>query len=394
VPVAAVLSVGAAVCASPVLAIVSAVRQDRPVRLSVVAVLTVLALATLAVAPLASVVVSMVERWRLGIADPRPLPEQRPHGLAGRFSRTAAWRETAYMFLLGAVVPIVYAVLALVVALDLVLIASPALVGDSDQIILAWITVDTPGQAAPLAVVGVLVLPILWYLIGLVAAVQATVARRLLGGPAEAAVLREITRSRARLVGAYEADRSRIERDVHDGAQPRLTSLTLQLGLARLDVPDDSPAAKPLDVAHDQAKSLMVTLREIVRGIRPQSLAALGLAGAVRELAGAATVPVTVTAWVDRPLPDLVETTAYFVVSESLNNVVQHAGATRAEVRLTAGERNLVVEVEDDGHGGADPARGTGLTGLADRIAAVDGRLLLASPAGGPTLVRVELPCR
>jgi signal transduction histidine kinase len=298
------------------------------------------------------------------------------------------------MFLLGGVVPIVYAVLALVVALDLVLIASPALVGDSDQIILAWITVDTPGQAAPLAVVGVLVLPILWYLIGLVAAVQATVARRLLGGPAEAAVLREITRSRARLVGAYEADRSRIERDVHDGAQPRLTSLTLQLGLARLDVPDDSPAAKPLDVAHDQAKSLMVTLREIVRGIRPQSLAALGLAGAVRELAGAATVPVTVTAWVDRPLPDLVETTAYFVVSESLNNVVQHAGATRAEVRLTAGERNLVVEVEDDGHGGADPARGTGLTGLANRIAAVDGRLLLASPAGGPTLVRVELPCR
>jgi signal transduction histidine kinase len=314
VPVAAVLSVGAAVCASPVLAIVSAVRQDRPVRLSVVAVLTVLALATLAVAPLASVVVSMAERWRLGIADPRPLPEQRPHGLAGRFSRTAAWRETAYMFLLG--------------------------------------------------------------------------------GPAEAAVLREITRSRARLVGAYEADRSRMERDVHDGAQPRLTSLTLQLGLARLDVPDDSPAAKPLDVAHDQAKSLMVTLREIVRGIRPQSLAALGLAGAVRELAGAATVPVTVTASVDRPLPDLVETTAYFVVSESLNNVVQHAGATRAEVRLTAGERDLVVEVRDDGHGGADPARGTGLTGLADRIAAVDGRLLLASPAGGPTLVRVELPCR
>jgi len=92
-------------------------------------------------------------------------------------------------------------------------------------------------------------------------------------------------------------------------------------------------------------------------------------------------------------VPELVETTAYYVVSESLANIVRHAQATRAEVRLTAADRDLVVEVEDDGRGGADPARGTGLTGLADRVAAIDGRLLLASPAGGPTLVRVELPC-
>ena len=113
-------------------------------------------------------------------------------------------------------------------------------------------------------------------------------------GPADAAALREVTRSRARLVDAYEAERRRIERDMHDGAQPRLTSLTLQLGLARLDVPEDSPAARPLAIAHEQAKGLMVMLRQIVHGIRPQSLTDLGLAGAVRELADAATVPVTV----------------------------------------------------------------------------------------------------
>ena len=116
---------------------------------------------------------------------------------------------------------------------------------------------------------GILFVPVLWYLVGLLAAAQAAVARWLLGGPARGAALREVTRSRARLVDAYEAERRRIERDMHDGAQPRLTSLTLQLGLAKLDVPDDSPAAKPLGIAHEQAKGLMVTLRQIVHGSRP-----------------------------------------------------------------------------------------------------------------------------
>lgn len=181
---------------------------------------------------------------------------------------------------------------------------------------------------------------------------------------------------------------------MHDGAQPRLTSLTLQLGLAKLDVPDDSPAAKPLAIAHEQAKGLMVTLRQIVHGIRPQSLTELGLAGAVQELADEATISVTVDVNLGHCLPELVETTAYYVVSESLGNVARHAQATRAEVRLTQADHDLIVEVEDDGCGGADLAQGTGLTGLADRVAAVNGRLLLASPTGGPTLVRVELPCR
>lgn len=138
----------------------------------------------------------------------------------------------------------------------------------------------------------------------------------------------------------------------------------------------------------------MVMLRQLVHGIRPQTLTDLGLAGAVRELADAATVAVTVRTDLDGALPEIVETTAYFVVSEALGNVARHAGATRAEVRLTRVGADLVVEVSDDGRGGADPARGTGLTGLADRVAAADGRLLLASPPDGPTLIRVELPCR
>jgi signal transduction histidine kinase len=393
VPVAGVLSVGLLIFLAPLLAVINSVRRDRPVELPIVAFLAIVGLLVLASAPIVSLGVTTIERWRLGLVDPRPVASQPFRGLAARYTSAAAWREVGYAFWLGGIVPILYWTFALLALLDVTLIASPWLAGGADRIIVVWTTVDTPRQAVPYAILGVLVIPVLWYLLGLLAAVQASVARWLLGAPADGAALREVTRSRARLVDAYEAERSRIERDVHDGAQPRLTSLTLQLGLAKLDVPDDSPAAGPLAVAHDQAKDLMVTLRQIVKGIRPQSLTELGLAGAVRELAGEATIPVTVHADLNRPLPELVETTAYYVVSESLANIVRHAEATRAEVRLTAAGRDLVVEVEDDGRGGADPARGTGLTGLADRVAAIGGRLLLASPDGGPTLVRVELPC-
>ncbi|MFU8874401.1 sensor histidine kinase [Micromonospora sp. SL4-19] len=394
VPIAGVLAVGLLCIGAPLLAVLNAAGQDRPVELPIVLFLTVAALVMLALAPIVSIPVAMIERWRLGIVDPRPLPAQRVRGLAARYTSAAAWREVAYAFVLGGIVPVAYWMLTLLALLDLALIASPWLASDADRIVVVWTTVDTPGQAIPYAIVGVLFIPVLWYLAGLLVAVQAAVARWLLGGPSDGAALREVTRSRARLVDAYEAERRRIERDVHDGAQPRLTSLTLQLGLARLDVPDDSPAAGPLAVAHEQAKDLMVTLRQIVQGIRPQNLTELGLAGAVRELAGAATIPVDVHADLTRPVPELVETTAYFVVSEALSNVARHADATRAQVRLTQADGRLLVEIEDDGRGGADPARGTGLTGLADRVAAVNGRLLLASPSGGPTLVRVELPCR
>ncbi|MEU7615824.1 histidine kinase [Micromonospora rifamycinica] len=393
VPVAGLLSIGLLVVGAPLLAVVNAARQGSPVELPIVVFLTVGALLTLALAPVVSIAVAAVERVRLPLVDPRPLHRQRFAGLTERYTSAGAWREVGHTFLLGGLVPLAYWLLFLIALLDLTLIASPWLAGDADSVIVVWTTIDTARQAIPYAVLGVLGVPALVYLAGLLAAGQATVARRLLDGSADSTALREVARSRARLVDAYEAERRRIERDVHDGAQPRLTSLTLQLGLARLDVPDDSPAARPLAVAHEQAKGLMVTLRQIVQGIRPQHLTELGLAGAVRELAGAATIPVDVHADLGRALPEVVETTAYFVVSESLGNVARHAGATRAEVRLTGAAGRLVVEIEDDGCGDADPARGSGLTGLADRVAAVDGRLLLSSPAGGPTLVRVELPC-
>ena len=395
VPIAGVLGVGLLIIGGPMLPVFSTLRQHgRPPSIALMLFLITGSIILLALAPLLSFAVAAVERWRVRLVDNRPLPSSPWPGLVARYRSAATWREVAYLFWLGGFTPVAYWVFLVLVLLDLGMISSPWLAGDANQPVVIWQPIDSTGEAIPYAIVGVLLIPVLWYAVGLLAALQAAVARWLLARPVDAAALREVARSRTRLVGAYEAERRRIERDLHDGAQPRLTSLTLQLGLARLDVPEDSPAARPLAVAHDQARGLMVMLRQLVHGIRPQTLTDLGLAGAVRELADAAPVAVTVHADIESALPEIVDTTAYFVVSEALSNVARHAGATRAEVRLSRVGGDLVVEVSDDGRGGADPARGTGLTGLADRVAAADGRLLLASPSGGPTVVRVELPCR
>jgi signal transduction histidine kinase len=351
-------------------------------------------------APLVAIPLAAIERGRLALIDQRPV--QSAHQplstdpltwLRVRYTEAATWREVLYGAFLGLIVPVVYGGYAVLAMIDIGFLVSPLFAATgSDSWQFGVFTVRTVGQAIPLAIVGLLLIPVLMYLLGLITAGQAATARALLGDR-DGTALRAVAQSRARLADAFEAERRRIERDLHDGAQHRLTSLTLQLGMARLDVPPESPAAAPLAQAHDEAKELMVVLRELIHGIRPQSLADLGLPAALRELTVRSPLPVTVTVaeGLHRPAPHL-ESTAYFAASEALANVVKHAGAGRADLLLAQAGDILVLEVRDDGRGGADPAHGTGLTGLADRVAAVGGRLLLASPAGGPTLVRVELP--
>jgi signal transduction histidine kinase len=179
----------------------------------------------------------------------------------------------------------------------------------------------------------------------------------------------------------------------HDGAQQRLVSLTLQLGLARLDLPPDLPAARTVASAHEQAKQMMAELRELIHGIHPETLAGLGLPAALAELADQSPIPVRVSSSLPGRLPGQIEAIAYFVVAEALTNIAKHSGATSASVTARQHDGVLTLEISDNGHGGADPARGTGLTGLADRVAVINGRMLLSSPAGGPTLLHVELPC-
>ena len=252
-------------------------------------------------------------------------------------------------------------------------------------------------QSVPFFFAGIVLLGLWSYLVTLVAGTDAAVARSLLfsGGPEDRlrAELTEVAASRARLADAFEAERRRIERDLHDGAQQKLVALTMQLGLARLDLPPRSAAAQAVTAAHEQAKQLMADLRDLIHGIQPQILTDLGLPAALSELADQAPVPVTVYSALTGRLPGQAENTAYFAAAEALTNVAKHSGAASASVTARAADGILVLEVRDDGRGGADPARGSGLTGLADRVAVAGGRMLLSSPPGGPTVLRVEIPC-
>jgi signal transduction histidine kinase len=205
----------------------------------------------------------------------------------------------------------------------------------------------------------------------------------------------ELTESRSRALAATLAERRRIERDLHDGAQQRLVSLAMELGMAREKMATDPDTARELlEEAHVEAKRALADIRDLVQGIHPALLSDRGLDAAISALASRSPLPVEVDVELDGRPSEVVETTAYFVVAESLANVAKHSGASEARVTVWRVPEDwlLVVEVVDDGRGGADPEVGTGLTGLADRLAALDGRLFVESPAGGPTHVRAELP--
>jgi signal transduction histidine kinase len=360
-----------------------------------------------AAGPLAAMPLAAAERLRLRLVDSRPAGSQhRPPPRPGawpwlriRYAEGATWRELGYAVLLVTAIPALYAAVLAIPAYICLLAVSPLVVraaGDH-PVTLGFAQVTTVGQALPYAVAGLALLAVIPYLLALLAGIHGALARLLLTGDSGAglrAELAQVARSRARLADAFEAERRRIERDLHDGAQQYLVSLTLQLGLARLELPGGSPGAAQVTTAHEQAKQLMAMLRELIHGIHPRVLADHGLPAALRELADQSSVPVTVQVGLPRRLPGPVESVAYFVVAEALTNMTRHSGATAATVTAHHGRGLLVVEVSDNGHGGADPAAGSGLTGLADRVAAVSGRMLLSSPPGGPTLLRVELPCR
>jgi len=204
----------------------------------------------------------------------------------------------------------------------------------------------------------------------------------------------ELTESRAGVVDAADAERRRIERDLHDGAQERLVSLAMNLGLARAsltDLPDE--ARQVIVTAHEEAKEALAELRTLVRGLHPAILDDRGLDAALSGIAARAPFPVALRVRGTGRRSPTVEAVAYFMVAEALANITKHARASRAEIEVSWEGDMLRVRVTDDGAGGADPARGTGLAGLAQRVRSVDGTLTLSSPAGGPTVVSAELPC-
>ncbi|WP_067458661.1 sensor histidine kinase [Actinomadura macra] len=254
-----------------------------------------------------------------------------------------------------------------------------------------------PRPTGVLGLAGVLLLAVAPWMAVAVRRADARAAAALLG-PDRARELErrveDLAEQRASVVDAADIERRRIERDLHDGAQQRLVSLALNLGLARetlTGVPQE--AMQVIVEAHEEAKEALAELRDLVRGLHPAVLEDRGLDAALSGVAARVPLPVRLRVEVEPRASSTVEAVAYFVVSEALTNVVRHARASSVEIVALRRGEVLRVSVADDGVGGADPSRGTGLTGLARRVRSVDGTFRIISPAGGPTTVTVELPC-
>jgi signal transduction histidine kinase len=204
----------------------------------------------------------------------------------------------------------------------------------------------------------------------------------------------ELEISRGAAIDSAEAERRRIERDLHDGAQQRLVALAMDLGRARQRFDTDPEGARQLvEDAHEEAKAALAELRGLARGIHPAVLTDRGLDAALSAIVTRCPIPVSLSVNVPTRPPAAVESAAYFVVAEALTNVAKHAQATRAQVHITLSNNRLVVEVSDNGIGGAHGSTGSGLSGLSDRVGALGGWIRVLSPPHGPTSVMVELPC-
>lgn len=346
--------------------------------------------------PLAGVPLGVWERARLALVDtgarpPRAaMPSLRTPSawFAAHLNDPASWRALAYGVLL---VPL--SVVDSTIAVTLLSI--PVAVAVPPVVRLASGTA-TAADVVPL-LLALLALVIALYLLVAIAGGRGQLARYALLGSRESildAQVTELTASRSRISTAFESQRRQLERDLHDGAQQRLVSLVMTLGMLRYEMPDDpAPARRLADKAYEEATGALAELRDLVQGIYPATLTEQGIAATLIERAAASPVPVRVQIEDVGRYPAVVESTVYFAVSEALTNAIKHSAAREITVTLARRDRMLVATVTDDGVGGADPARGGGLVGIGDRVGAVLGRVRVHSPVGGPTSVVMEVPC-
>jgi signal transduction histidine kinase len=356
---------------------------------------------------LASRVMAAIERSRLAallgepIADPvPPLASRTPWGRFGeRLRSRVRWKEIAYhvLALPRGVFTTVTAVMAWGGSLAMVLLPLyvSGLPGDTAKFGLFEVSQGPTAVGIGLAGLAALVFVAPWVSRAL-ARLDVATGRWLLA-PRDTSLGEQVSKletSRAAAVDSAEAERRRIERDLHDGAQQRLVALAMGLGAARERIEADPEAGRQLVAeAHEEAKAALKEIRDLVRGIHPVILEDRGLDAALSAVVARTPVPVALDVDVRERPPAVVESTAYFVVTEALTNIARHASATRASVSIVRAGDRLVVEVRDDGVGGADPAQGSGLQGLRDRVTALGGNLHLVSPPGGPTTLLVDLPC-
>ncbi len=336
---------------------------------------------------LVSTLVARVERRRLRLVDLDHLadPHRAPDGpglrawTATRLKEPVTWRELMFTLLSAAALW----------WMDLMVLAFSFGIP-------ATTFASTGPETWPWTVFGVIVLLASPYTVTSWAGARAAMARTFLA-PRDKELgeeLREVRASQSRLLDAFDAERVRIERDLHDGAQQRLVSLGMTLGLMRLEVPEGSAQAELLTQAEAQLSTAHQELRALIRGLNPPVLADHGLVAAIEDYAGRFPIPVTVDLRLPERLPRKLETTMYYLINEAMTNIAKHSGATSAQVRGRYHSDLLILDITDDGHGGVAPEAGSGVTGLADRVTALDGRMRVSSPAGGPTLLHVEVPCR
>lgn len=335
----------------------------------------------------------------LGINIPSPyVGMPREGGLIKRGWRTlrtpVVWRDIAYLMILF---PVGLIEMSIALAPIQFIIAPFITFAGGNTQILFW-SVESFGEALVALIFGLILLVPLSILINVLAMLHGEFAKRLLA-PSNEEVLtervEELTESRSAVMKAMYLERRRIERDLHDGAQQRLVSMAMDLGRARdrMESEDTEGAKELLIQTHEESKVVLKELRDLVRGIHPAVLSDRGLDAAISAIAGRSAIPVGVDVDLPTRQPDEVEGTAYFVVVEALTNIAKHSHASEANVSISRNGAWLRIEISDNGLGGADPARGTGLSGLRDRIQALDGRMWLESPGGGGTRLVVEIPC-
>jgi signal transduction histidine kinase len=356
-----------------------------------------------------AVQLARVDRWRIGWLsgvriEPPALPRAEPG--AGLRARQQAWTRSTWLWRL-----VWYQLLRLLVAgalafgavawwwaaiICFVLAGQPPRPVYLIGVPLGPVSLNA-AEVAVLVVTGVAGLLAWPVVVRAVPWAEASLGRRLLG-PSQASQLSgevaRLSQARSLAVASAEAERRRIERDLHDGLQPQLVNLALDLGLARSRLRSDPGAAKAIiDRAHEEAKRAAGDLRNLVRGIHPSVLDERGLDAALSALVASCSVPVAVNVSLPRRPVQAVETTAYYVVAEAVTNVSKHSAARKAAVNIGYDGDTLRVTVEDDGRGGARLDPGGGLAGLAARVASLDGRFELSSPGGGPTRIEAVIPC-
>jgi signal transduction histidine kinase len=354
-------------------------------------------LATLAAWRAMAAIERGLARVLLGVPIPHPPDERRDLAIVDRVTRwlrdPVTWKSLVFVALKFPLGLVSFVAVVALGGFSLVLLFSPVIVLWTPVTVFGWI-VTSWTEALPLLVAGVPAFLLVLHLCNGLAWLWALFARVMLG-PSTVQLherVDDLRDARARIIAAGDAERRRIERDLHDGAQQRLVALSITLGMAESRLHDPEAAAPLIAQAREEAALAVKELRELASGIHPALLSERGLGPALEALAARAPVPTTVDGVPEPRMPPPVESAAYFVTAEALTNVAKYAGATTASVSLAIEHGRLLLIIRDDGAGGADPKTGSGLRGLRDRVEALDGDLHIDSPPGLGTTLIAEIP--